>query len=265
MKPALADFDANVSRMEGFIRDIVAARGGTDLIVFPELITCGYECTKKEFAAIAEKIEASSPGIARIGALCRQYGVHVVYGFPEADARISGLYYNSAVMLGPDGIVGSYRKVHPFDTEKNWCRPGCELRAFDTPFGRVGILICWDTAFPEAARTYALQGARLLIVPTNWEAPYSDDWDLVTRARAFDNTLHLVSANRVGFDKTLGFFGHSNIISPLGRVIVSLDDETEGVIHAEIDLELTDRLRDDYYTILKDRQPQCYHELIRPY
>jgi predicted amidohydrolase len=269
MKPELACFEANVAKMEGFIDDIMRARAGTDLIVFPELATSGYECTKDEFAALAEHIGVNGDArgsLARIGAKCRQYGVHVVYGLPEADSRISGIYYNSMVLLGTDGsVLGSYRKVHPFDTEKQWCRPGSAIKTVDTPFGRVGMMICWDTAFPEVARAYALQGADLLIVATNWESPYADDWDLVTKARAFDNTLHLVSANRVGFDKTLGFFGHSNIVSPLGKVIASLDEEVEGIVHAEIDLGLTERLRREYYTLLKDRQPHCYGDLLREY
>ena len=257
MRPALADFETNISRMEGFILEIVQARPETNLIVFPELITSGYECTKDEFARIAEEIKPGAPSIIRISTLCKKYEVSVVYGLPEFGA--DGEYYNSAVMLGPDGsILGSYRKVHLFDTEKLHFKPGTEINVIETPFGKVGLMICWDTAFPELARTYALQGADLLIVSTNWENPYSDDWDLITRARAFDNTLHLVSSNRIGQEKTLSFFGHSNIISPTGKIIAALNEETEGIIHATLDLTQTPSLRKEYYTFLTDRKPELY-------
>jgi len=266
MKPKLGDFQVNLSRMEQFVREIVLARPDTNLIVFPELITSGYENTKEEFAKLAEKIDLSSDSINRMSALCVAHKLNIVYGLPEAAPDISALYYNSMVMLGEDGsILGSYRKVHPFDTEKVWCRPGNEIKAFDTPFGRVGMMICWDAAFPEISRIYALQGAELLIVSTNWENPYSEDWDLLTRARAFDNTLHLISANRIGRDKELSFFGHSNIISPVGKVITSLDEEAEGIIHAKLDLSTTAQLREEYYTFFKDRQPWCYKELTKEY
>ena len=132
-------------------------------------------------------------------------------------------------------------------------------------------MICWDTAFPEVARTYALRGAQLLVVCTNWEITESEswpmdtaaDWDLVTRARAFDNLLHLVSANRVGVDRGLGFFGHSNIIDPVGKAIESLDEPVEGVIHARIDLGSTEKRRKEYYTIFEDRRPDTYGEVVK--
>jgi|GEM_PF-6933725 len=100
---------------------------------------------------------------------------------------------------------------------------------------------------PEVARTYCLKGDELLIVSTNLEKPYSDDWDLVTRARAFDNCIYLVAVNRVGRDKELGFFGHSKIIDPVGKPIKELNEEIEGSISAEIDLELPKKKRAEYY------------------
>ena len=260
IKPALADFETNVSRMEGIITNIMAERPGTDLIVFPELITSGYECSRKQFISLSEKMDICSPSLSRISELCKNFNVSITYGLPELGA--DGEYYNSAVLLGPNGdILGSYRKIHLFDTEKLFFTSGSEIDIIDTSFGKVGLMICWDAAFPELSRAYALQGAQLLIVVSNWESPYSDDWDLITRARAFDNTLYLVSANRIGLDKTLNFFGHSNIISPVGKVIESLNEEVEGIIHAELDLHLTQELREGYYTFFKDRKPHLYTDL----
>jgi predicted amidohydrolase len=268
MQPALADPETNLKRMQEFVEEIATARPETDLIVFPELINSGYECTKEEFAAFAEELKVGAgiddvpagSSIAVMGALCRLYDLYIIYGLPEKDGAVM---YNSAVCLDPDGkIVKVYRKAHPFADERKWCEAGTDLTVFDTRFGKVGLMICWDTAFPEVARAYALQEADLLVVATNWESPYSADWDLFTKARALDNTLHLVSANRIGFDKTLGFFGHSNIINPVGQVIESLDEEVEGIIHAELDLSQTAKLREEYYTFFTDRQPEIYRELV---
>jgi predicted amidohydrolase len=261
MAPRVADFEANMHKMKSCFKEVMKEHPSTNLIVFPELITSGYECTNEEFEMLAETIPGSR-SVAEISALCRQYGVNAVYGLPE---RAANILYNSAVFIGSRGqLLHTYRKTHPFDTERNWCKAGNDLTAFDTDFGKVGVMICYDTAFPEVARVYALQGAELLIIPTNWEKPYSDDWDLVTRARAYDNILHVVSANRIGVDKMLGFFGHSKIVDPLGRIITSLDEEVEGIIFASIDLSLTKKLRKGYYTFFEDRQPRLYTELVRP-
>jgi predicted amidohydrolase len=265
MKPELAQFETNLDKMRAWVRSIMTERPKTDLIVFPELVTSGYECTKEEFHRLAETVPGGK-SVAAVQELCEKYGVHIVYGLPERDPLISSLLYNSAALIDAQGrVLGVYRKVHPFDTEKQWCRAGSDLPVFETSFGKIGIMICWDTAFPEVARTFALKGAELLVVSTNWEKPYMDDWDLITRARAFDNTLHLAAANRIGDDKNLGFFGHSKIIDPLGKEIAALDEEVEGVIHAELDLSLTAKLRRDYYTLFKDRQPHLYTELTRSY
>jgi predicted amidohydrolase len=265
MKPETTQRDVNLAKMIGIVGSIMKERPKTNLIVFPELITSGYDCTKDEFTQLAELIPGG-PSVTAMQDVCKKYAVHVVYGLPEQDPQLSGVLYNSAVFIDSRGVVlGGYRKAHPFGTEKQWCRQGSDLPVFETEFGKVGIMICWDAAFPEVARTFALKGADLLVVATNWEKPYSDDWDLLTKARAFDNTLHLVAANRIGDDRVLGFFGHSKIIDPVGKEIAALDEEKEGVIHAELDLSATARLRTDYYTIFKDRQPMIYGEITRVY
>ena len=265
MYPKTGDFDLNLKKICDFVHDVMSKKPNTDLIVFPELATTGYEAEKEEFHALAETIP-DGKSMKVIGELCAKYKVHIVYGFAEKDAVTTDVLYNSSLLIDDTGkVLGAYQKVHPFDTEKQWCRPGCKYPVFDTKIGKLCMFICWDTAFPEVARTYALKGAELLIVPTNWEKPFSDDWDLITKARAFDNTLPLVSANRIGDDKTLGFFGHSRIIGPTGKVIETLDEEIEGTISAEIDLSQSRRERVAYYTFFKDRRPDTYGELTKLY
>ncbi len=264
-RPYLCEVDRNLENILKYIKEVMEARPETDLIVFPELATTGYEGTKAEFEEMAEVVPHGKC-MKAIAEACAKYGVYVVYGFAEKDPNMNDVMYNSCLVIDDRGeIMGQYRKVHPFDTEKLWCRAGCEYPVFDTPFGRIGVQICWDTAFPEVSRIYALKGVDLLVISTNWEKPYEEDWDLMTKARAFDNTLHLVAANRIGDDKVLGWFGRSKIIDPLGRVIEALDEEVEGVIHASLDLGITKEKRLEYYTFFKDRRPDTYGELTKLY
>lgn len=272
MEPVLRDVSKNIEKMCSFIRETMEKNPKTNLIVFPELITSGYECGK-DFQRLAETVP-DGQSMKAVGELAREYRVHVVYGFPERDAEKKDVLYNSAVLIDDIGAVkGVYRKVHPFASEKEFFRAGCSFPVFDTSIGRLGIMICWDTAFPEVARSLALQGADLLIVATNWEKPYlttvvtknQQDWDLITRARAFDNCMYLVSANRIGFDESLGFFGRSNIIGPTGEAIAELLSETEGIISAELDYSIPLLLRSEYYTFFKDRRPDAFSELTKEY
>lgn len=262
--PKLGDFQANVAKMEALIQQAVGQNKDLRLIVMPELATTGYEAGAKFFELAEDPEQGSS--VKRLSSLCRKHKVHLAYGFAERDRTRRDILYNSVCLLGEEGqTIGVYRKVHLFAGEKNWFRPGCSYPLFDTPLGKVGIIVCWDTAFPEPARIYAVNGADLLVVATNYEKPYAEDWDLMTAARAFDNTLHLVAANRFGRDKEYDFFGHSRILDPLGRVIAKLDEEVEGVITGEIDTDRTIKLRQEYYTFMKDRRPDTYATLVEPY
>lgn len=264
MEPKLFDVQYNLNKMINLITEVMEKDNKTDLIVFPELITSGYECGS-EFENLAETIEDSN-SIKIIGEIAKKFNTNIIFGFPERDEKLKDILYNSAAFIDNNGkISGVYRKVHLFDTEKKYFRAGCDFPIFNTSFGKIGVMICWDTAFPEVARTYALKGAELLVVNTNWEKPYYEDWDLVTRARAFDNCVYLVSANRIGQDKELGFFGHSKIIDPVGKPLQELNEEIEGIISAELDLELPRKLRSEYYTIFKDRRPELYDEITKNY
>jgi predicted amidohydrolase len=272
MEPVLRDFQKNLDKMCSFIEEAMTKNPETDLIVFPELITSGYECGK-DFQRLAEMVP-DGQSMKTVGALAEKYKVHIVYGFPERDPDKRDVLYNSAVLIDDSGRVkGVYRKVHPFASEKEFFRAGCSYPVFDTSIGKLGIMICWDTAFPEVARSLALKGADLLIVSTNWEKPYlttvvtknQQDWDLVTRARAMDNCMYLVSANRIGFDETLGFFGRSNIIGPTGEAIAELLEEKEGLISAELDYSIPIQLRHEYYTFFKDRRPDTFGEITKEY
>jgi predicted amidohydrolase len=264
-EPKLNELKYNLSKILKTIEKIMTENEDTNLILLPELATTGYECGKRfyDFAEVMGK----GACFTAISELAKKYHVNIVYGFPEEDPVIKGVLYNSAGVIDSNGTaVGTYRKVHLFAGEKNYFRPGSEYPVFNLYIGKIGIMICLDTLFPEVARCLAVQGADLLLVSTNWEKPYDAEWDFMTSARAFDNTLHLAAANRIGHDIDLGFFGHSRILDPLGKPIQTLDAEEEGVLHAEIDLNETRKLRSEYWTQLTERRSDTFGLLVKdPY
>lgn len=270
MEPVLKGFHINLEKMCVLIERAMSEHPHTNLIVFPELITTGYECGK-DFLSLAETVP-DGMSMKIIGALAKEYKTHIIYGFPEKDKDQNEVLYNSAVLIDDSGEINNvYRKVHLFPKEKEYFKAGDSYPVFHTSIGKLGIMICRDMAFPEAARCLALKGADLLVSPANWGKTYltstdtrnHKDWDLFTRARAMDNCIYLVSANRIGLDQTVSFFGRSNIIGPTGDAIAELLDEQEGFISAELDYSFPARLRTEYYTFFEDRRPETYSEITK--
>lgn len=262
MAPVCNRRDENLATICRLIEETVARYPKTQLIIFPELATSGYEC-EEHFQELAEVLsDAGSPSLSRIGAAAARHGVYVVFGMPERAEPGDSVLYNSSVMIDDQGkVVGAYRKAQLFDTEKKWFKAGDQYPVFDTPMGKIGLFICFDTFFPEIARIEALKGADLFAVSTNWEIPYEYDFDLAMSARAMDNVTYLAVSNRVGFDKTLGFFGHSRILDPLGRPLAKAEGDTEQIVYAELDYQVARDLKEEYYTFFQDRQPASYQKL----
>jgi len=263
--PENMEFDKNINKICAYISRIMLEKPDTDLIVFPELATSGCEGTKIEFDKIAEFF-GQGESFRRIGELALKYHVHIVYGYPQRDDTLKDVFYNAIALINSKGVtVGNYQKVHPFGKEVLWMRPGHEFPVFDTELGRIGIMNCWDTAFPEVARIYALKGVDLLTSSANWEEPYGDDWDLCTRARCLDNILPMAACNRVGKDITLSFFGHSAIIDGVGKVVTGLFEPTEDYIYGVIETEDSREKRVSYYSYFQDRKPGLYGEITKVY
>ncbi len=262
MQSALGDKRENLEKMVGHVRS-AAEDKEVSLIIFPELATTGYECSEK-YRDLAEEFP-SGESIKTMAEAAACNNVFIVFGFIEKAVKDGReVLYNSAALIDRNGMpLGRYRKSHLVEgpETKNF-EKGTEYPVFDTEIGKIGIMICWDTAYPEVARILALKGAEIIAAPAAWEAPYDEDWDIVQCARSFDNVLYVASCNHVGTDRKLTFFGKSKIVGPVGRTITEAGDGEE-VIKAAVDLGVLPELREGFYVLLKDRNPETYGEIIK--
>lgn len=286
------DRQANLARSMDGIRE--AAGRGAELVVLQELHLGPYFCQTEDAACFDLAEPVPGPATETLGALSRELGVVLVVSLFER--RAAGLYHNTAVVLEKDGsIAGIYRKMHipddPGYYEKYYFTPGdLGFRPIRTSIGNLGVLVCWDQWYPEAARLMALAGADLLIYPTaiGWETGESredrsrmlDAWITIQRAHAVANGLPVITANRVGFEPAPAgpfetgapgeacrgqeFWGHSFITGPQGELLVEAGAEEEVVLTAEIDPGKTEVVRRGW-PFLRDRRIDAYREILRRY
>jgi omega-amidase len=188
--------------------------------------------------------------------------VHLVVGLLEAHPTVTGTMSNSAVLIGADGAVaGVYRKTHLPGEEKHYFGAGTELPVFDTPLGRLGLLVCADNSFPEAARVLALRGAEILVVPYNVRRmPNLELYVAMTATRAYENQVFVVACNRVGQDGDAIFQGRTAIAAPSGEILARAQAEEEGIVRASLDAELLVRAR-LFQSRYRDRRPDLYRAL----
>jgi predicted amidohydrolase len=268
MKPKLGETEENLVKMSELVAKI-AGQQKVDLIVFPELITSGYECGVR-FTDLAQRVPG--PTVNLIAQRAQEFGVHIAFGLPTKE-KVESILFNSLVFIGPDGeLIGEYRKVHLKGEERMAFRAGYRYQVFECQFGMVGLLTGYDLAFPEAARSLALEGAELIVVCANWEKPHRDEWRTYVLARAYENALFVAAANRVGDDVTYSFFGDSTIVGPRGQVYATLAGEVdpktnepaEGYCVARIDLTEVRQRREEFQT-LQNREPDSYKALVKKY
>jgi len=258
--PVLNDNEENLRRMAAFIARICSAQP-TDLIVFPELAVSGYECGLN-FTRLAERV----PGhvVSYLAGKAAELSVYLVFGLPVKE-KVESILFNAAVVIGPDGeLLGDYRKLHLRGEERLAFRPGYRLPLFETEFGQLGVMIGWDMAFPEVARSLTLDGADLIVACAAWEADRMEEWRAYTVARACENAVFVAAANRVGAEPTYSFGGESMLIGPRGTVHTALDEAIEGYAIATVDLDDIRKAREESQ-ILQCRQPAAYRALVRKY
>ena len=236
-----------------------AAAHGASLIVFPEMYLTGY-LIKDRLAELTETLP-DGPAVAALREKARALSLAVIMGMPVA--RPEGKPWNAMVMLDRDGsIVHVAPKTHMFGGEEKMFTRGSELRAFDTSFGRMGILVCYDGEFPETARTLALDGAKLLVLCSANMTPYEDYHPVYMRARAMENCAYTLYSNYVGTEKRFRYCGQSGAWHPTGRVLVQTDTQEEGLFYAEIDWRDTTS-PDGFLNYLEHRRPELYHPALR--
>lgn len=224
MKPELGNVENNLVKMSDFVSTITSQQK-VDLIIFPELVTSGNELGV-QFTELAQRVPG--PAINVIAKRAADAGVYIAFGLATKE-KVESILYNSAVIVGPEGeLLGQYSKVHLRGEERMAFREGFKLPVFDTgEIGKIGLMLGWDLAYPEVARSLALDGAELLCCIANWETTEIDEWKTYVRARAYENALFVAAANRVGKDVTMSFGGESMIVGPRGRVHAALETEAE--------------------------------------
>jgi len=252
--PAFGDIPSNVERTAELMSPMHA-----DLVVLPELFNTGYQfISKEETVELSEEIPSGFT-TQQLITLSKKLRVYIVAGIAE---RAGEECYNSAVLTGPEGFLGVYRKTHLFFDEKLWFTPGnTGFRVWRTPIGAIGIMVCFDWFFPESARTLALMGAEIIAHPSNLVLPFCPD-AMVTRC--LENRVFTVTANRTGTEQrggrdALDFIGRSGIVSPQGEVLTRASDDREEVSVVEIDPSLA-RNKDlnPFNNFFADRRPDLY-------
>ena len=268
------DREANVARAERLVRD--AAQRGAQVVLIQELFETPYFCKdhRAEYFELARPIEGH-PAVEHFRAVARELGVVLPVSVFE---RANNAYFNSVVMVDADGgVLGSYRKSHipegPGYHEKFYFSPGdTGFKVFQTRYAKIGVAICWDQWFPEAARCMALMGAEVLMYPTaigsepqDPRLDSSSHWQRTMQGHAAANVMPLVASNRIGVEAgdrySMTFYGSSFIASHTGEKMAEADRESETVLTASFDLEELRRYR-HAWGVFRDRRPDLYHPLL---
>jgi N-carbamoylputrescine amidase len=253
-----------------------AAQNGAQLVCLQELFASKYFCQSEDHEQFSLAESIPGPTTDRLSDIAKANQVVIVAGIFER--RAAGLFHNSAVVIESDGsLVGIYRKMHipddPFFYEKFYFTPGdLGFQSFKTSVGNIGVCICWDQWFPEAARLTALRGAEVLVYPTaiGWQSNEKDEfgasqlnaWQTMMRSHAIANGVFIVAPNRIGVEDNIEFWGSSFIADPYGNLLcVGGNDQPETLI-ADCDLDLIETAR-THWPFLRDRRIDAYQDLTQ--
>jgi omega-amidase len=259
MAPVLNQVEQNLSTMCKMVDEVCLQRP-VDVVVFPELCTTGYECGVR-FADLAERVPGHTVNV--LGKCAAEHDTHIVFGLAEIQ-KMESVIYSATVVLDPDGeVLVDYQKVHLKGEQRLAFRPGFRFLTAETRFGVLGVLVGWDLAFPEAARSLVLEGAELICVCGSWEKPQANEWRSYCLARAYENAVYVAACNRVGDEPTYSFFGESMIVGPRGTLYARLEDQP-GLGLATVDLDQAHRYQEETQ-LLQARQPRSYREIVKMY
>lgn len=270
------DVNSNIKKATKAIKK--SASKGSNIIFLPELFTSEYFCWQESQSSfdLAEKIPGSTTEL--FANLAKELGI--VLFLPLFEKRTEGIYHNTCAVIDADGsYIGKYRKKHipddPGFYEKYYFTPGDdEYKVFATKYGKIGVLICWDQWYPEAARITALKGAEILYYPTaiGWDPNETKEthkeeqeaWETIQRSHAIANGVHVVSVNRVGVENGTIFWGNSFVCNPMGKIIDKCSSDNQEIITSEIDLKSSGHYR-QVWPFLRDRRIDTYSPILKRY
>ncbi len=267
MDVRIGEVDQNLDAIIGYLQE--TAGNGAALTVFPECAISGY-CFESLDEARPFAQSVPGPATKRIGQTCAELNCHAIVGMLES---VGNDIFNAAVLIGPDGVVGTYRKVHlPFlGIDMHTTFGDCGFEVFEAGDLKVGMTICYDASFPEASRSLAIQGADLIALPTNWPPGSEATAEYVINARSIENGVYFIAVNRVGTERGFEFIGMSRISAPNGETLAFANGTDEEILYAEIDPEKARRKRivrvPDKHVIdrMADRRPETYAVLTEPH
>jgi len=280
------DIEENLQKAIEFVRE--AAGQGANIVCLQELFKSRYFCqvVDSRLFDLAENVDGNSPTVRQLSKLAAELEIVIIAGLFEK--RASALYHNTAIVLDADGrYLGKYRKMHipddPGYYEKFYFTPGdLGYKVFRTRHAKVGVLICWDQWFPEAARLLALRGAEVILIPTAigykqseglpfTKYGYHDTWQVVQRGHAIANACFVAAVNRVGFEESpagnegIDFWGQSFLSDPYGRVVARASAEREEIVVAPVDLALMEEIRAGWSFPFRDRRVDSYGGITQLY
>lgn len=266
MESVVLDTQANLEKIIASTEEAAASKA--DVVLFPECALSGYALTADEAQSVAEPIPG--PLIEKLITACHRNRILIAVGMIEMGP--DGRTFNACALLGPDGVLGVYRKTHlPYLGVDRFLSAGDEIAGpFQTDAGKLGILICYDLRFPEAARVLTLAGAQVLLISTAWPQTATLYSDHAARTRSAENGVYLIAANHVGHERGSQYLGRSVITGPNGEMLAEAPQDKEIILYADVDLAICDEKRRIYVPgeyeldIFGDRRPELYGEVIKP-
>lgn len=266
MDVKILEINYNLERIVNFAKE--AHKNGAKLIIFPECAISGYCFSDiQEALSISESIPG--PTTDSLRKVCKDLDIFILVGLIEKQDNDC---FNSAALIGPEGIIGNYRKIHlPFIAVDRFVKRGdIPFRVYNTKIGKIGWVICYDASFPESIRILTLKGAEIVAVITNWPEGAETAPRYITPARAVENRINYVAVNRIGNERGFRFIGESKIVDYLGKILAEGSSDREEIIYGEVDLK---KAREKRTVIIpgefeldriNDRRPEFYGPIVEP-
>ena len=259
MSCKIGDKKHNMNKMKQKVEE--AKKRDANIIIFPELSLTGYS-TRDLAYELAEPIPG--PSVKLLEEITKKRNIHMIFGMLERSEKARAVLYNTAVLLGPKGFIGKYRKMHlPTHSvfeEKRYFRLGYQAPVFETEIGKLGLTICYDVFFPEISRLLRLKGAQLIICISASPARRRKFFEVLTTARAIENTVFLAYVNLVGVENGLQFWGGSRLIAPNGNIITQAKYDEEDLTTGNVDYADLERI-ETFVPTLRDLRPELFNSL----